>query len=114
MKSFSSCAGHAKTFQIDQQGRLLKRHNATTANEMLVYQMVADRSDAIGDFTSNFYGTRTEDGKLVDIRIGSWYILLGIEYCVMDNLLDGFDAPAVMDIKVIIALRAQCRYAIKW
>ena len=62
---------------------------------------VAETQDTIGEFTSKCYGTRIEDGKRKVIKTN---ILnsLDVEYCVMDNLLDGFDAPAVMDIKVII------------
>ena len=38
-------------------------HNKTTANEIRVYKEIAEANDPISDFTSNFYGTRIEDGK---------------------------------------------------
>ena len=36
----------------------------------------------------------------LDLQNKRLILVLGVEYCVMDNLLDGFDSPAVMDIKV--------------
>ena len=38
-------------------------YNKTTANEIRVYQEIAEAKDPISEFTSDFHGTRSEDGK---------------------------------------------------
>ena len=52
---------------------------------MDIFNEIQSTSDSICEFTPKYFGT-----KMID----------EIEYCEMENLLNRFKTPAVMDIKV--------------
>lgn len=72
--------GHAESFQVGENGRLLKRH--CVGEERCFQRLMEDRLRA---FVPCFHGVVQHEGQ---------------DYTMMDNLLTRFDAPAIMDCKM--------------
>ena len=58
----------------------------STRLEIDFFRKVLQTNDLIAQFTPSYYGVKNLNGN---------------EYCEMENLLDNFENPAVMDIKVL-------------
>ena len=58
----------------------------STRLEIDFFRKVLQTNDPIAQFTPSYYGVKNLNGN---------------EYCEMENLLDNFENPAVMDIKVL-------------
>ena len=58
----------------------------STRLEIDFFREVLQTNDPITQFTPSYYGVKNINGN---------------EYCEMENLLDNFENPAVMDIKVL-------------
>ncbi|XP_030217878.1 inositol-trisphosphate 3-kinase A isoform X1 [Gadus morhua] len=72
--------GHAESFQVGENGRLLKRH--CEGEERCFRRLMEDRLSA---FVPSFHGVVQHEGQ---------------DYTMMDNLLTRFHAPAIMDCKM--------------
>lgn len=72
--------GHAESFQVGEDGRLLKRH--CVGEERCFQRLMEDR---LRGFVPSFHGVVQHQGH---------------DFTVMDNLLTRFDTPAIMDCKM--------------
>ncbi|XP_017280234.1 inositol-trisphosphate 3-kinase Cb [Kryptolebias marmoratus] len=79
-RSWVQLAGHAGNFQLEECGRLMKRF--CECEQQSLQQLV---NDSLKPFVPGYYGVVQKDDQ---------------EYNVMDDLLTGFDSPAIMDCKM--------------
>lgn len=86
-KEFSDgAAGHASGFLVTEEGHLLKKlSNEESKIEVQIFDEIQATNDPIGEFTPHYYKTKTIEDQ---------------DYCEMENLLQNFQSPAVMDIKL--------------